>query len=565
MSNPRRRREPKLPVQQLAILAIARFAEPLAMTSVFPYLPEMIRSFGVEQNKVAKWAGITSAAFSLSQSACAVPWGKASDTFGRKPTIIAGLTSTMTLFLVWGFSTSLTMAIIVRILLGGGNGNVGIIRTMVAEMVTEKELQPRAFSVMPLVWTIGSVFGPAFGGIFVQPVERFPALFGNSTFFKTFPFALPNMIMSIFFLVSLGSAIFFLHETLESKRGSKDWGLQMGQRLTRTFRRSHHDIRARRTSFVDGEATAPLLPAMIKAPKKSMITTKPTMSEVFTRQTVIGLVAYTFLALHAVAFDQVVPVFLNYPIIEHTPENTSLPFQFSGGFGLGSERIGPIFAFYGVACGAIQFLFFPVLCSRFGTLRCYRACAYVSPFVYILMPYTVLLPTTTTRYIALLSLMLVKGFAAIVGFPCMTILLTNSASSLRILGTLNGFATMFSGLGRAVGPAGAGVAFSWGVERGYVITAWWLLSFCAVVGAIPAMMLTEGDGPAPSTETTDDEADEETLLEDDDSDVVTTAKDRNEGEEGEYSSEDEPLLGREGSSGRTTPRAGYDSITTSKQ
>ncbi|CRK03012.1 hypothetical protein BN1723_008818, partial [Verticillium longisporum] len=124
---------------------------------------------------------------------------------------------------------------------------------------------------------------------------------------------------------------------------------------------------------------------------------------------------------------------------------------------------------------------------------------------------------------------------------------------------------MFSGLGRAVGPAGAGVAFSWGVERGYVITAWWLLSFCAVVGAIPAMMLTEGDGPAPSTETTDDEADEETLLEHDDFDVVTTAKDRNEGEEGEYSSEDEPLLGREGSSGRTTPRAGYDSITTSKQ
>ncbi|PNH46809.1 hypothetical protein VD0004_g1392 [Verticillium dahliae] len=530
MSNPRRRREPKLPVQQLAILAIARFAEPLAMTSVFPYLPEMIRSFGVEQNKVAKWAGITSAAFSLSQSACAVPWGKASDTFGRKPTIIAGLTSTMTLFLVWGFSTSLTMAIIVRILLGGGNGNVGIIRTMVAEMVTEKELQPRAFSVMPLVWTIGSVFGPAFGGIFVQPVERFPALFGNSTFFKTFPFALPNMIMSIFFLVSLGSAIFFLHETLESKRGSKDWGLQMGQRLTRTFRRSHHDIRARRTSFVDGEATAPLLPAMIKAPKKSMITTKPTMSEVFTRQTVIGLVAYTFLALHAVAFDQVVPVFLNYPIIEHTPENTSLPFQFSGGFGLGSERIGPIFAFYGVACGAVQFLFFPVLSADLA------------------------LSDATAR-----------GFAAIVGFPCMTILLTNSASSLRILGTLNGFATMFSGLGRAVGPAGAGVAFSWGVERGYVITAWWLLSFCAVVGAIPAMMLTEGDGPAPSTETTDDEADEETLLEDDDSDVVTTAKDRNEGEEGEYSSEDEPLLGREGSSGRTTPRAGYDSITTSKQ
>ncbi|KAA8574714.1 hypothetical protein EYC84_003964 [Monilinia fructicola] len=57
----------KLPVAQLIILAICRFAEPVALTSVFPYLPEMIESFGVEKKDVAQWAGITSAVFSLSQ------------------------------------------------------------------------------------------------------------------------------------------------------------------------------------------------------------------------------------------------------------------------------------------------------------------------------------------------------------------------------------------------------------------------------------------------------------------------------------------------------------------
>ena len=60
----------------------------------------------------------------------------------------------------WGLSTSVPMAIAMRALAGAGNGNVGIIRTMVAEMVPWKELQPRAFSVMPLVWGVGSVFGP---------------------------------------------------------------------------------------------------------------------------------------------------------------------------------------------------------------------------------------------------------------------------------------------------------------------------------------------------------------------------------------------------------------------
>jgi len=103
--------------------AVARFAEPIALTSVFPYLPEMIKSFGVEKNEVAKWAGITSAAFSISQSTTAVAWGRASDRFGRKPVILAGLFATMCCFVTWGMSTSLTMAIIVRAIMGGTNGN----------------------------------------------------------------------------------------------------------------------------------------------------------------------------------------------------------------------------------------------------------------------------------------------------------------------------------------------------------------------------------------------------------------------------------------------------------
>lgn len=103
--------------------AVARFAEPMAYTSVFPYLPEMIRDFGIEQNKIARWAGLTSAVFSIAQSITAVPWGKAADRYGRKPTLIFGLLSTMVCFVIWGMSTSLPMAITVRAIQGGSNGN----------------------------------------------------------------------------------------------------------------------------------------------------------------------------------------------------------------------------------------------------------------------------------------------------------------------------------------------------------------------------------------------------------------------------------------------------------
>lgn len=93
------------------------------MTSVFPYLPEMIGSFGVAEEDIAWWAGFTSAVFSLSQSIFAVAWGRASDRFGRKPAIITGLSSTMALFLIWGVSSSLPMAMTIRAIQGATNGN----------------------------------------------------------------------------------------------------------------------------------------------------------------------------------------------------------------------------------------------------------------------------------------------------------------------------------------------------------------------------------------------------------------------------------------------------------
>lgn len=136
--------------------------------------------------------------------------------------------------------------------------------------------------------------------------------------------------------------------------------------------------------------------------------------------------------------------------------------------------------------------------------------AVLFPIVYFLIPYTALIQNPTRQFTVLMLLLLIKGFAVIVGFPCITILLTNAAPSVRILGTLNGFATTFSGLGRAVGPASAGATFSWGVQRGYVLPAWWLLGIIAVGQAVPAWMIIEGEGPSGGNES--DEEDEEALL-----------------------------------------------------
>ena len=209
---------------------------------------------------------------------------------------------------------------------------------------------------------------------------------------------------------------------------------------------------------------------------------------------VLGFANRQKVAMHSVSFDQLLPVFLDYSPVRTIDSPHKLPFQFNGGFNLDSGRIGAIFTIYGVFGMVIQFAVFPPLVRKYGALRCYKAIAITFPLVYLLVPYVSLFRTDMQRQGVMMLLMAVKGFCSIFAFPCTTILLTNSAASLKVLGTLNGVATSISALGRASGPALAGWTFSVGAEKGYILLPWWTLAFISVIGAIPAWWLVEMDG-----------------------------------------------------------------------
>lgn len=282
-------------------------------------------------------------------------------------------------------------------------------------------------------------------------------------------------------------------------------------KLKRSYKLSNES-----SSLLNSEATtdASYLAVMTDDSSSEMVATepplsRPTMVEVFTRQSVINLAVYTFLALHAVAFDQLLPIFLHTPRQVHTPANTSLPFKFSGGYGLDSSRIGTIYTMYGICGCLIQFLIFPPVARKYGVLNCFKACGLAFPVLCFVTPYTALIENPVTQQIALLIIMVFRSFATIFAFPCSIILLTNSAASLRVLGTLNGFAVSISALGRASGPAMSGAAFSWGLETGYVITAYYLLGFIAIIGAIPIWYLVESEGFSKTGDESEDDGEDE--------------------------------------------------------
>ncbi|RKF82578.1 putative membrane protein [Golovinomyces cichoracearum] len=492
---------PRLPVQQLAILAVCRFAEPVVLTSVYPYIPEMIESFGIPKDKIAKWAGIANSVFAISQALTAVAWGQLSDRFGRKPAIITSLVCTMICSLIWGFSKNLAMAITTRGIQGAFNGNAGTIRTMVAEMVQEKELQPRAFSIMPMVWSLGSILGPILGGFFASPAKNIPGLFGDNAFFIKYPFALPNILTSAFFALGITTAFLFLKETHHAAKQKTDYGLLLGKKLKKSVQRIFNFsniVRRYRQSAGDGHTeTSPLLAPVCVLPENTTASSSkcrgPFLSEVFTLQSTLILISYTFLSMHSVTFDQLIPIFMHSPP-EAAPQSLGIfPIKFSGGFGLDSSSIGILFTINGVFICIMQFLVFPPLARRFGVLNCFKLCSILFPAVYFLTPYMALVQSSSYQQFLMLITMTLKSIANIVSFPCAIILLTNSARSLKILGTLNGFAVSITSIGRAVGPAICGPAFTWGMNKNYIIIPWWILSLMAIVGAAPIWWMLENE------------------------------------------------------------------------
>lgn len=67
-------------------------------------------------------------------------WGGVSDRVGRKPVLLMGCFGTAASLLVVGFAPNFWVALLGRILGGVLNGNIGVVQTMVGELVQRPEV-----------------------------------------------------------------------------------------------------------------------------------------------------------------------------------------------------------------------------------------------------------------------------------------------------------------------------------------------------------------------------------------------------------------------------------------
>ncbi|KAH8173050.1 major facilitator superfamily protein [Sarocladium implicatum] len=537
------------PARQMFVLACCRICEPIAFMSIFPYIYFMIQDFNITEDasKISVYAGMVTSAFTLAEFATGVMWGRLSDKIGRKPVLLIGLAGTALSVLIFGFAPSLPVALFARALGGLLNGNIGVLQTTVAELVTVKEHQPRAYTIMPMVWCIGSIVGPVIGGALARPCISYPELFAKGTIWDRYPYLLPNLFSAATVFIGVIVGLLFLEETHALKKDERDRGRELGDYILNKLGAIRGCTAAQRSSEkqallndttsntyksldvddfggVSDDESLPAYRSSENSPKLSPVDgsarPKPRTqqqraygsgagSRIFTKAVIMNIVSYGILAFHTMTFDQLFPVFLStappkHPILE-------LPLRFVDGFGLDSKTIGVIMSVQGVYSLLSNYLIVAPVTRRLGSLRLFRILAFSYFALYLVTPYLVLLPENL-RMVAIYVLVIWKCTFATMAYPSNAILLANSAPSKQVLGTINGIAASTASLCRALGPTVSGVLYAWGLQTGYSGLAWWFSGFVSVIGAILSSQITEGGGHFDVPMDEDDELSEEALL-----------------------------------------------------
>jgi MFS family permease len=359
--------------------------EQTALNSISPYLPDMASSFPeVDRSRVGINVGIIASTFALAQFATNFFWGWLSDRIGRKPVILVGTILTGGCFVAFGFCRTLWQAILVQALMGMVNGNQAVVATCLGE-ITDRSNQSKAFTYLPVLYSIGGISGPIVGGLLVSKTK--PLIPG-------FPYLCPNLASAAILLVDFVLTMIFLDETLQDRVGLQNTARKVRKlfswlkNLTPSSCPTHSSTGHTRSHGCQSDAVRQYYDSnsgddsdsdSIADPSSALLFRnldhhhELTRDDVLTKDTVLLLLTYLIFSLSNVSFNTL------YPIFGQAPPPT--------GRNLTPEEIGLSQAFSGVVTIVFQVCIFGKLRDKMGNKWSYRAGLFGFAISFFLMPF----------------------------------------------------------------------------------------------------------------------------------------------------------------------------------
>jgi MFS transporter, DHA1 family, tetracycline resistance protein len=143
----------------LFLLFLTVFIDLLGFGLVIPVMPTYAQQFHASAFVV----GCVVASYSLAQFFFTPFWGRLSDKVGRRPVMLISLAASAIGYLIWGFSNSLLLLFVSRLVAGAGNANIAVAQAYVAD-VTNDETRSKGMGAIGAAFGLGFVLGPAMGG-----------------------------------------------------------------------------------------------------------------------------------------------------------------------------------------------------------------------------------------------------------------------------------------------------------------------------------------------------------------------------------------------------------------
>ncbi|KAF7354794.1 Protein ZINC INDUCED FACILITATOR-LIKE 1 [Mycena sanguinolenta] len=200
-----------LPKTQLFIVYLIQLAEPITASVIYPFIAQFVRDTGItygDETATGYFAGIIESVFFMAECVTVLLWGIASNRFGHRRILLIGPFGLALAMLGFGMSTTFWPLVFFRFMQGSFNGNIGVSKSVMAELSDSTNMAEGAHSAEPAAMLIDpTTEGPIIGGVFSDPAAQWPGSLGKITLFQNHPYLLLCLLAGsaafVFFLVAL--------------------------------------------------------------------------------------------------------------------------------------------------------------------------------------------------------------------------------------------------------------------------------------------------------------------------------------------------------------------------